>query len=283
MGVVYQALDLGLERQVAIKTLPHLSPEAAQRARREARAMAAVQHPNLALIYGVDSWRGTPLLVVEYLAGGTLGDRLKRGALSPGEAVALGAALASGLEHMHTSGLLHRDIKPSNIGFGGDGTPKLLDFGLARLTGRADPGEADSGGPGHGLSETRAVDREASLTGSRRIVGTPLYMAPEALRKEPPAPLFDLWSLNVVLYEGLAGTHPFRASSLDEIIRRVMSQPVPPLDTVRADAPPALAEYFRQALSRDPRKRPASAQKVREQLLAAAPHAVSATSTTGGQ
>jgi len=282
MGVVYEALDLALDRPVAIKTLPHLSPEAAQRARREARAMAAVQHPNLALIYGIDTWRGTPLLVVEYLPGGTLTDRLTRGRLTPAEAIDLGAALAAGLDHMHRSGLLHRDIKPSNIGFTAAGTPKLLDFGLARLTGRGDLLTADPDAAGHARSETRAVGREASLTGANGLVGTPPYMAPEAFRHEPPSPGFDLWSLALVLYESLAGSNPFKGGSIEQVVSRVIAASVPPIASVRADVPAPLSEYFRTALARDPRKRPASAHKVRELLLAAASTTVSSTAHAGG-
>src|SRR5207253_8576282 len=118
---------------VAIKTLPRVSPEHAMRLRREARAMAAVQHRHLALIYGVETWRGTPLLVVEYLDGGTLADRLKAGPLAIDGVRELGISLCGALHSMHRSGVLHRDIKPSNIGFTREGVPKQLDFGLAML------------------------------------------------------------------------------------------------------------------------------------------------------
>jgi len=283
MGVVYEALDVALDRSVAIKTLPHLLPEAAQRARREARAMAAVQHPNLALLYGMDSWRGTPLLVVEFLAGGTLNHRLKRGRLTPEEVITLGAALAAGLDHMHRSGMLHRDIKPSNIGFGADGSPKLLDFGLARLTGPVRRGVGNVHASGQPMIGAQAVDRDGSLTGSHRLAGTPLYMAPEALRGEPPAPSFDLWSLALVLFEALAGVHPFKAESIDEITRRIASTSIPDLASIRPELPPAIAGFFRAALAHNVRQRPATAQKMREQLLAMAPSLESSIPAPGGQ
>ena len=132
MGVVYRATDLNLGRLVAVKTLPWVAPYLSTRLRREARAMAAVAHPNLAMIYGVEFFRGVPMLVVEYLAGGTLADRLRRGPLPWPDALALGATLAEVVDRMHVAGILHRDIKPSNVGFTAEGVPKLLDFGLAR-------------------------------------------------------------------------------------------------------------------------------------------------------
>jgi hypothetical protein len=132
MGVVYRATDLHLGRLVAVKTLPWVAPYLSSRLRREARAMAAVSHPNLAMIYGIEFYRGIPMLVVEYLAGGTLADRLRRGPLPWHDAVALGATLADVVDRIHGAGILHRDIKPSNVGFTAEGVPKLLDFGLAR-------------------------------------------------------------------------------------------------------------------------------------------------------
>ena len=133
MGVVYLAVDMVLDRQVAIKTLPSLRSESADRLHREARTMARVLHPNLALIYGAEQWRGTPMLIVEYLDGGTLRDRIRRGPVPYVEAIDLGIVLADVLDRVHASGVLHRDVKPSNIGYTSDRRPKLLDFGLALL------------------------------------------------------------------------------------------------------------------------------------------------------
>ena len=133
MGVVYLAFDSALERRVAIKTLPRVSMAESVRLRREARAMAGFAHPHLALIFGLESWRGSPALVMEYLDGGTLADRLRRARLSPREVVALAHDLAGAIASIHDDGLLHRDIKPSNIAFTSAGQPKLLDFGLAQI------------------------------------------------------------------------------------------------------------------------------------------------------
>jgi hypothetical protein len=145
MGVVYRATDLALGRRVAIKTLPRITPEAAARLRREAKVMAAVVHPHLALIYGVETWRATPLLIVEYFEGGTLAARLAHGPLEPYDMVELGVALSDALDLMHRSAILHRDIKPTNIGFAREGVPKLLDLGLASVL--ESPGTAADGSP----------------------------------------------------------------------------------------------------------------------------------------
>src|SRR5262245_32111244 len=133
MGVVYRATDMLLGRTVAIKTLPKVSPEYSMRLRREARAMAAVAHPNLALIFGAETWRGTPMLIFEYLSGGTLAHRLRYTRISLEQTFNLGIILADVLERTHGEGILHRDIKPSNIGYTKANTPKLLDFGLAHI------------------------------------------------------------------------------------------------------------------------------------------------------
>ncbi len=134
MGVVYLARDTRLDRAVVLKTLPCLSPGQAASIRAEARAMAAVEHPQVAVLYGLEDWRGTPVLVVEYLPGGTLASRLVSGPMAVPESLRLGASIADALGALHARGWLHRDIKPSNIGFGRGGGPKLLDFGLTRWT-----------------------------------------------------------------------------------------------------------------------------------------------------
>jgi tRNA A-37 threonylcarbamoyl transferase component Bud32 len=131
MGVVYLARDTALGREVALKTLPRIDPGSIDRLRAEARAMAAVSHPALAIIYGLEVWRRTPVLVMEYFAAGTLADAIARGGLTCEAAIDLGIRLADALAAMHAHGVLHRDLKPSNIGISADGTAKLLDFGLA--------------------------------------------------------------------------------------------------------------------------------------------------------
>ena len=167
MGVVYLGRDTALGREVALKTLPALRDGSVTRLRDEARAMAALNHGSLATIYGLEVWRRTPVLVVEYLAGGTLAERLAHGPLPRADLLSLGIRLAEALTYMHERGLVHRDVKPGNIGVTSDGLMKLLDFGLS----------ADAGIP----------------------AGTPAYLPPEALDGALPDAAVDLWALSTVL------------------------------------------------------------------------------------
>jgi GAF domain-containing protein len=208
MGVAYLASDIALNRHVAIKTLPSASAEAMARLAREARTMAALSHPNLATILGHESWRGTPMLVCEYLPGGTLQQRLARGPLPVADAVAIGVTLLSALEYMHGQRVLHRDIKPSNIAFTRDKTPKLLDFGLAGLLEQIDPFALQGAAIGITVADTRPA-------------GTVAYLPPQAFAGASPTIQFDLWALSVVMFEAIVGRHPFAdgAETRDNICR----------------------------------------------------------------
>ncbi len=267
MGVVYRGSDLVLGRHVAIKTLPRLSPERSLRMRREARAMAAVSHANLALIFGAESWRGTPILVFELLEGGTLLRRLRGGRLDIEEALDLGIALAGAVEALHRAGILHRDIKPSNIGFTREGQSKLLDFGLARmLDEEVDGREVGRGGgvpPEEAAGETLTMTMKTAVG---KLVGTPLYMSPEATRGAAPDPSFDLWGLSMVLYEALSGAHPFRGGGLQQCRQWVLEGEIPDLARLRPDCPLPLAAFFERGLHRSAAQRPGSARELRSQL-----------------
>ncbi len=269
-GVVYLATDLGLDRKVAVKTLPPMRREYAARLRREARAMAAVRHPNLATIYGVEEWRDTPLLVVEYLEGGTLLDRLADGPLALDETLDLGIMLADALDRVHGSGVLHRDIKPSNIGYASDGVPKLLDFGLAAMLDRSlslDPPAAGVAAEATDLAaRCRDLSASSTLTMSHQVVGTPLYLAPEAFAGEPPRESFDLWSLNVVLYECLAGRHPLAGRDVSDVIDAVQHTPWPDVRDARPECPASVAVFLADTLSPAIGRRPASAADLRTTL-----------------
>ena len=218
MGVVYRALDLRLQQPRAVKTLPHVDPVLASRLRREARAMATVSHGNLALLYGLEFWRGAPMLVMEFLEGGTLAEHLQRRTLTLRETIDLGTHLADALGVLHSAGILHRDVKPSNIGFTADGTAKLLDFGLARLLPR---------GPIESPHATAVGDSTWSINLSTEVGGvrgTPAYLSPQVLTGSPPAVSDDLWSLAVTLLEGVTGANPFRAANVAATVARVLSE-----------------------------------------------------------
>lgn len=226
MGIVYVGRDLRLHREVALKTLPGVAMGAVARLQDEARAMASLNHDGLATIYGLEIWRGVPVLVCEYFANGTLAQRLAaHGALEPVEVVRLGIALARALESMHASGRLHGDIKPANVGFTSSGTPKLLDFGLSRLF------LADDDSPG-----------------SRVVAGTLGYLSPEALRGHAPSAAFDLWSLSVVLLECVVGTQPFLHGTDAATRRAILNSEASALAAPARGRDPRLGSWLERAL-----------------------------------
>jgi hypothetical protein len=257
MGVVYLAVDLSLNREVALKTLPAMAPREALRLRKEARAMAAVSHPNLALIHGAETWNHAPVLVLEYLRKGTLADRLAHGPLPLIEAVELAETLASALDRLHNEGLLHRDIKPSNVGFSAEGTPKLLDFGLARVL------EVARTAPPGAQWDTPSVPTESTqLTEATGLGGTLAYLPPEAFDGTAPSPRHDLWALTMVCYECIAGRHPFAGETAHWMIVRIKRGEVPDIRTFAPDTPASAAEFLSRALGRSQAKRPATAREL---------------------
>jgi hypothetical protein len=237
MGVVYRAIDSILGRDVAVKTLPVLSEDAASRLVAEARAMAGLSHTGIAVLYGIETWRGTPVLVMEYLAGGTLAARLRRGALAPAEALEMVTRLARTLEHVHRAGQYHGDIKPSNIGFAQDRLPKLLDFGLTRAIAVL-PGTASAG-----------IEPQPAA-------GTPAYLSPEVRRGHEPGPALDLWALGLVLCESVLGEHPFVAARND---RETAAGLATVSERLRSRGLDALRSFLASALALDPAARPKDA------------------------
>ena len=239
MGVVYLARDERLGREVALKTLPELNADAVGRLQAEARAMAALSHEALATIYGLEIWQRTPVLIVEYLAGGTLARRIARGPLSPAETIQLGVRLAHALAYMHAGGALHRDLKPSNIGFTATGVAKLLDFGLTRSV---EPNAGDAIEP-----------LDAMSTGDRTIAGTPAYLPPEAGTNTPATAAFDLWALSVTLLETVSGVNPF-APERGRVARQLSDEELTSFCARHVGAPP-LGAFFERALAADPDRR----------------------------
>src|SRR5215204_940206 len=252
MGVVYRARDLTLGREVALKTLPRLTAAAADRLTREAQSMARVGATTLAAIYGVERWRGSPVLVIELLEGGTLAERLSAGALPIEEAVSIAREILGCLESLHEGGLVHRDIKPANIGFTASGQLKLLDFGLAAI-----------GEPAEFEKEAGAERFGDDLSAFTSVAGTPLYLPPEAFEGAAPRPAFDLWAAAMVLYETIAGRHPWRGHATMRFNRRAR---IPEIRSIRPACPRQLSKLFARALSNAPEKRPAGAKQFAMQL-----------------
>jgi len=243
MGVVYLAHDVALDRRVALKTLPRLSAVEPGAVRAEARAMAAVEHPCLATIFGLEVWRRTPILVVEYLPGGTVVDRLRTRPFDPSQAIVSVLTLAEGLHALHTHGFLHRDIKPSNIGFNASGRPKLLDFGLSRLA-------------AHVASQSTSHEAPVDLSDTRTgLAGTPLYLSPELLDGAMPSAHDDLWALALVLLEMLGSPHPFAAPTMRRVFLNIRTTAVTRAMQLPEQAPRGLKMFAARALhpSRDQR------------------------------
>ena len=252
-GIVLGAYDAELDRPVAVKVLsPHLAGTAAARDRfaREARAAAAVVHPHVVPIHGVDSFKGLPYLVMSQVAGRSLQERLAdEGPLPVAEVLRIGAQAAAGLAAAHEKGLVHRDVKPANILLeAGSGRVLLTDFGLAR--------SLDEAGP----------------TQSGVIAGTPAYMAPEQARGEPADHRADLFSLGSTLYAACAGVPPFGCDAPLAVLRRDCEGRPAPLRTLNPDVPPWLEGFVGKLLAVNPKERFASAAEVGELLTACLAH-----------
>ena len=247
MGEVYRARDGTLGRDVAIKILPRIfstDPDRRARFDREARLLAALNHPHIGAIYGVEDSDGVRALVLELVEGDTLADRLERGALAVSEALHIARQIAEALEAAHEKGIVHRDLKPANIKITPEGIVKVLDFGLAKAAG------GDASGPD--LTQSPAVP----LVGTRHgvILGTAAYMSPEQARGRPVDKRTDIWAFGCVLYEMLTGTQAFPGGDLSEILAGIIKSE-PNWDAVPADVPPVLGVWLRRCLHKDSRQR----------------------------
>jgi TolB-like protein/Flp pilus assembly protein TadD/predicted Ser/Thr protein kinase len=230
MGVAYKAEDTRLKRTVALKFLPPeltRDPEAKERFIHEAQAASALQHHNICVVYDIDETdEGQMFISMEYIEGETLKKKIERGPLKIDEAVDVAMQVAQGLTKAHEHGIIHRDIKPANIMVTTDGVSKIVDFGLAKLSGRT------------------------MLTKTGSTLGTAAYMSPEQARGEPADHRSDIWSLGVVLYEMLTGTRPFEADYENALFYSILnSQPQPPTG-LRSGIPLELERIANKALSK---------------------------------
>ena len=247
MGTVYRATDSKLGRQVAIKFLPEAfakDPERLARFEREARLLAALNHPNIAAIYGFEEAEGVHYLVLELVPGETLAQRLKRGPLKVPEALGVGRQIAEALEAAHAKGIIHRDLKPANIKVTPEGKVKVLDFGLAKAF-QAEPSNID-------LSQSPTVTGDDASIG--KILGTAAYMSPEQARGKAIDKRTDIWAFGCVLYEALAGRRAFGGATVSDSIAAVLGRE-PDWNTLPAKTPEPLRDLLRRCLQKDLQKR----------------------------
>ncbi|MEN0020936.1 MAG: protein kinase, partial [Planctomycetota bacterium] len=246
MGVVYLAKDTRLNRDVAVKLLPDVFAEHADRAarfEREARLLATLNHPNIAAIYGLEEDGGHRFIVMEYIPGETLGDRIRNGPMPVDDALSVHAQIAEGLEAAHEKGVIHRDLKPGNVKITPDGVVKVLDFGLAK-----------SSGPDAEEKEFNAPTGSLDNTQEGMILGTAGYMSPEQSRGRPLDKRTDVWSFGCVLYESLVGHPPFYADTVSDTIALIL-RTEPDWTALPADTPPRVVELLKRCFQKDPKRR----------------------------
>ena len=233
MGVVYKAEDTRLGRGVALKFLPEglfSSHQAQERFQREARAASALNHAHICTVYDIDEHEGQPFVSMEMLEGQTLKDLLARGPLRTDRILDLGVQLADALDAAHAKGIVHRDIKPANIIITDDGTPKITDFGVARV-------------------------ESSNLTVDGQFIGTPNFMSPEQITGKTVDGRSDLFSLGVVMFNLLTGQRPFTGESMHEVTLRIVQDPCPIPSTLGDDIPAALNPIVLKCLEKNPERR----------------------------
>ena len=262
-GEVYKAKDTRLDRTVAIKVLPeHLSRDAALRERfeREARTVSSLNHPHICTLYDVGQHDGVDYLVMEFIEGETLAERLKRGPLPLEQALAYGVQIADALDKAHREGIVHRDIKPGNVMLTKPGI-KVLDFGLAKTR---EESVTPSGLAKAGDSEQPTQHKP--LTDAGTILGTVQYMAPEQLEGKEVDARADLFSFGAVLYEMLTGRKAFEGESQASLISAIMSTEPPPVSSLQSLSPPALDRVVQSCLAKDCDERWHSAHDLESEL-----------------
>ena len=248
MGEVYKAKDTRLDRTVAIKVLPSYfgtDPGLRQRFDREARAVAALDHPHICGIYDVGEANGTHFFVMPYLDGQTLATRLEKGALLLDHALKFAAEIADALDKAHRQGIVHRDLKPANIMLTKAGA-KLLDFGLAKLKAPVGP---------ISMSGMTRLATSAPGTAHGTILGTVLYMAPEQVEGKDADARSDIWGLGAVVYEMTTGTRPFTGDTPASVIGAILKDTPPSISTRQPLAPQVLDSVVERCLAKDPDER----------------------------
>src|SRR5277367_4918134 len=251
MGEVYRAADTKLGRDVALKVLPApmaRDPEFLARFQREARAVAALNHPHIVTIYSVEESHGANFLTMELVEGQPLDRMIPAGGMSAAQIAEIAGALADALAAAHDKGIVHRDLKPANVMVASEGRVKVLDFGLAKDIRGADP--------------ANATLTSSSQTQMGVVMGTPAYMSPEQTSGRPLDHRTDIFSLGVLLHEMSTGHRPFEGASAAELVSAILRDTPPSVTEVRPDLPSDLARVIRRCLEKDPRHRVQTARDV---------------------
>ena len=260
MGEVYRARDMRLDRIVAIKVLPaHLAdePERRERFEREARTIASLNHPHICVLHDIGRQDGIDFLVMEYLEGETLAQRLLKGPLPLDQVLQYAIEIGDALDKAHRKGVTHRDLKPGNIMLTKSGT-KLLDFGLAKLRHDAAPAIP--------LSQLPTATAKDAVTQEGTILGTLQYMAPEQLEAKEVDARSDIFAFGVVVYEMATGKKAFEGKSQASVIGAILKDDPPPMSSLQPMTPPALDRAVKKCLAKDPEERWQTARDVCDEL-----------------
>jgi eukaryotic-like serine/threonine-protein kinase len=269
MGEVYRALDTRLDRSVAVKVLAsHLSssPELKQRMEREARAISSLNHPHICQLYDIGSQNGTDYLVMEFLEGETLAERLRKGALPLAEIFKIGIAVAEALAVAHRQGIVHRDLKPGNIMLTPSGA-KLMDFGLAKPLGMQAAAPGSGAAPSFTAVATMSGASPLSpLTTAGSIIGTIQYMSPEQIEGKEADARSDIFAFGAVLYEMTAGKRPFAGKSQISLASSILESDPAPISTAKPQTPPAFEHVVTTCLQKNPEERYQTAHDIKLEL-----------------
>src|SRR5215470_14649537 len=267
MGEVYKARDTRLDRTVAIKILAsHLSssPELKQRMEREARAISSLNHPNICHLYDIGSQDGADFLVMEFLEGGTLADRLRDGVIPLPEIYKIGIAVAEALAFAHRHGIIHRDLKPGNIMLTQSGA-KLMDFGLAKPLGAQKTGPDSASVPPSftAVATLSGPSPLSPLTSAGSIIGTIQYMAPEQIEGKEADVRSDIFAFGAVLYEMATGKRPFQGKSQISLASAILESDPEPISKLKPITPAAFEHVVTTCLQKNPEDRYQTAHDIK--------------------